>query len=58
MNMKPADITNKPFDLKDVVLRATRLEDVEALTEMLNLPGVRHVPFGSLSRRLKRRENR
>ncbi|HCV70985.1 MAG TPA: GNAT family N-acetyltransferase [Agrobacterium sp.] len=62
MNMKPADITNKPFDLKDVVLRATRLEDVEALTEMLNLPGVRHgtlrQPFQTIEKTRKSIENR
>jgi putative acetyltransferase len=62
MNMKLADIANNPFDLDEINLRATRLEDVEALTELLNLPGVRHgtlrQPFQTLEKTTKSIENR
>lgn len=61
-NAKIADNQDDEFQLSDVVLRATRLDDAEALTDMFNLPGVRHgtlrQPFQSVEKTRKAMENR
>ena len=60
--VKIADNEDKPFQLSDVVLRATRLDDAEALTDLFNLPGVRYgtlrQPFQSLEKTRQALENR
>ena len=61
-NLKFADNEDSQFSLNEVVLRAARLDDAEALTEMFNLPGVRHgtlrQPFQSVEKTRKSMENR
>jgi len=60
--VKFADNEDSQFSLNEVVLRAARLDDAEALTEMFNLPGVRHgtlrQPFQSVEKTRKSMENR
>lgn len=60
--VKFADNEDWQFSLNEVVLRAARLDDAEALTEMFNLPGVRHgtlrQPFQSVEKTRKSMENR
>lgn len=60
--VKFADNEDKQFDLDEIVLRAGRLDDAEALTELFNLPGVRYgtlrQPFQSIEKTRKAIENR
>ncbi|AYM05959.1 GNAT family N-acetyltransferase [Agrobacterium radiobacter] len=61
-NVKFADNEDDQFQLRDILLRAPRLDDAEALTELFNLPGVRHgtlrQPFQSVEKTRKAMENR
>ncbi|AYM81587.1 MULTISPECIES: GNAT family N-acetyltransferase [Agrobacterium tumefaciens complex] len=61
-NVKFADNEDDQFRLRDILLRAPRLDDAEALTELFNLPGVRHgtlrQPFQSVEKTRKAMENR
>lgn len=45
------------FDPADIIVRATRIDDAAAITEVMNLPGVRHgtlrQPFQSVERTRK-----
>jgi putative acetyltransferase len=58
--MSPAqnqNLEHAEFDRADVTVRATRLDDVAAITEIMNLPGVRHgtlrQPFQSVEKTRK-----
>lgn len=61
-NAEVTDMTEQNFALSEVTLRATGLEDVQALTELLNLPGVRYgtlrQPFQTVEKIRKSVENR
>ena len=51
---KIADPKYPDFDRADILVRGTRIEDAEAITEVLNLPGVRYgtlrQPFQSVEK--------
>ena len=59
---KSEDPKYPDFDRKDIIVRGTRVEDAEAITEVLNLPGVRYgtlrQPFQSVETTRKNIENR
>lgn len=56
--VKFADNEDSQFSLNEVVLRAARLDDAEALTEMFNLPGVRHGTLRQPFQSVEKHENR